>query len=335
MTRQMELKLLIQSIGDMHKVLIPVIVVVLFVVYFFSLLMTVLIPSSSQITVYPSYSRWNGTEYWGSIPGSMFTLFQLVSGDNWAREIARPLIEFDSKFVILFVPFIMVMCISLKSALIAKFCDQIIQSGNVAENRLKAQEKKIKDIVVRLELNFILGKIRDEPTPARVNMKFGELEKFIIHSDNRKLLTQLNIPISELSELYCILDTSGNEFVDVSIFFRSLLQLTGPAMGRHITSLQMMSASLSSRCVALNARVAKFLSRVENLTCIGEISSVFSVTHSPAKDGGMFRPITAASGNGGDDDASNTRRYRRKSLRQIRQISIREFNLSCVACREL
>lgn len=257
MMKQSELNMFLHSILGLHTILLPMCLVLAVVVYLTALVMSIVYDPSRDGWVYPSYARWSGQEYWGSLHSSMFTLFQVTTGDNWAAGVARPLIRVYPLYALIFIPFMGVMFYAFRAALIAKICDDIIQSGPLAEGSLHREETRIREILDELRENF--NALKNDKTDSHMNFK--QLENFCSIRANRKLLAHLNIPVSDLSELFYMLDCFRREAVDMEAFFASILRLTGPAMGRDVTSVHMRSHNILYRMSILSVRIAE----LENL----------------------------------------------------------------------
>ena len=278
MTRQTELRLLMQSLMDIHKILIPMVLVMVVVLYFAALVMSVFYRSGTDDWVYPAYSRWSGSEYWGSVPRSMFTLFQLTTGDNWAGGVVRPLLRMYPLYSLIFIPFMAVMFIAFKATMVAKLCDHIIQSGSVAEGRLELEESRTKGIVKTLEGNFITS---NRGGGRNGGITFDDVEQFIKAEKNRRLLTSLNVPVSDLAELFYILDWSRREVVEISLFFSSILRLTGLALGRDVTSIQMKAQKILHRMSVLSSNLGRLDDLIsEVFLSLSLVAQKHGLTHS-------------------------------------------------------
>ena len=174
MTRQTELRLLIQSFRDLYKFLLPLALTMAIIIYFAALVMSAVYRSEDDDVLYPKSGRWSGSEYWGSIPRSMYTFFQIATGDKWAKEIVRPLIRTRPLFLIIFIPYVLAMFFAFKATLIARACDSVIQSGSVAEGRLKAQEKRTHALLENLRNNFLSVKETEDAD----SLTYQDLVKF-------------------------------------------------------------------------------------------------------------------------------------------------------------
>ena len=258
MTHQTELRLLIQSFHDIHKVLFPMISFGSCVIYLSALIIRGLFDMDSLLTVYPSYSRWSGSDYWGSLPQAMLTMFQLATGDNWAAEIVRPIVNNNPWYAVFFLPYIVIMTFAFKFAIIAKLCDQIIESGSVAANRQKNLDMKTKQLIQSLRGDF-----------RSFQMTLESLEKFVSNQTPEKLVEisdLLNLSDTrELFDLFQIFDISNTNCVSTDEYFASLTRLSGHALGKHVTWIQIEANSLASRSVEILARIAKLEARLHHV----------------------------------------------------------------------
>ena len=280
MTRQTELRLLIQSFRDLYKFLLPMLVAMGVVLYFTALIMGAVYQKGEDDRSYPKSSRWSGSEYWGSLPRTIFTLFQVSTGDRWAKEIVRPLLRSRPDFLWLFIPFVLIMYFAFRATLIARACDSVIQSGSVAEGRLKAQEKKMHALLEKLRRNFISLKQQspEDNISGEGYINYAELAKFSRIEENRKLLSSLNVPVSDLGELFCILGGPVQGRIVLDTFFGSVLRLTGPAMGRHVTSIQMRTHSMANRSAVIISRIAKLENQLGIIDArLSEIAKFYSL----------------------------------------------------------
>ena len=267
MTHQPELRLLIQSFHHIHKVLLPMMLLGLFIIYFCSLLVRGMFDVELFESAYPAYSRWNGEAYWGSLPATMFTLFQLSTGDNWAAEIARPIINMNPLYSLFFVPYMLIMSLSFKYTIIAKLCDQIIASGSVAANRQKTLDLRVRQMIQSMRDDF------NSPT-----MTSELLQNFLANQTPERLyeiIDLLNlVDTNELLDLLRIIDVDQTNHADSDMYFNSLTRLSGVAMGKHVTQVQIRASSLVIRIVNILARVAKLNDRIADL--IGkELDEIF------------------------------------------------------------
>lgn len=318
MTRQPELKLLLLSLMDIYKILIPLCITLVFVVYFMALVMGSVYRRGYDDTAYPSYGRWSGSEYWGSLFGSMYTFFQLSTGDKWAQEIVRPLVRRYPVYVLIFVPYIGIMFFAFRAAMIAKICDHVIQSGNAAESRIQTQEKRTKDTIAKLQQIYI--SLNSSPM-----MTYSDLSVFNQQESSRKLLTILNIPVTDLIELFYIVDIDDKESVSVDEFFASIIRLTGPAMGRHVTSIRMASFSLVNKMTLATVRVAT----LDNATCeiekqCCELAKAYGLASGATSLNLDQRDLITSSGEGGSPQQQPRNRAMRDRFQQSRLARIRK-----------
>jgi hypothetical protein len=302
MTRQTELRLLIQSFREMYKYMLPLLVAMLFIVYFSSLIMRCFYDQSDELA-YSRYGRWPGSEYWGSILRNMFTMFQMATGDNWST-VARPLVRSQPLYLFLFIPFLLCMFIAFRSYMIARACDSVIQSGSVAERRLKLAEQKTQALLNTLKQKFVDLKLQPGGNLSGDGyLNYNELLVFSRIESNRKILSSLNVPVSDLGELLCILGDDIKMKVDINFYFSCILRLTGPAMGRHVTSIQMKTQSMATKAATAIHRVANMQDKIRRIEIdLAEVAQRYGLKNGSTIDPDPF-VITAEINESGGSSA--------------------------------
>ena len=252
-----DLRLLLGASVGIARIMIPMAAALMALVYFFALLVTAVSDVNATDAAYSRDQVWSGSEYWGSVPSSMLTMFQIATGDRWAHAIVRPLFELSPLYLLIFIPYVLVTLIAFRATLIAKLCDHVVQLGSAAESRLESLEDKTKNTISHLQSNFVNDKKRHIREDSSEFLNYTEVVRFASVEANRKLLTTLNVPVGDLGELFYILDPDQTEKVAIPQFFSSILRLKGPAMGRHVTTLQMTASQLACRATVVSSRVAK------------------------------------------------------------------------------
>lgn len=210
------------------------------------------------------------------------------------------------------------MFFAFRAAMIAKICDHVIQSGNAAESRIQTQEKRTKDTIAKLQQIYI--SLNSSPM-----MTYSDLSVFNQQESSRKLLTILNIPVTDLIELFYIVDIDDKESVSVDEFFASIIRLTGPAMGRHVTSIRMASFSLVNKMTLATVRVAT----LDNATCeiekqCCELAKAYGLASGATSLNLDQRDLITSSGEGGSPQQQPRNRAMRDRFQQSRLARIRK-----------
>ncbi len=87
-----ELYLIVTGMVEAFKTLLWVGGLLIFVLYIFAICMTIMIGQGDSTAIRYN-GAWTQSDYWGSVPRSMFTLFQIITTDSWGTEISLPIVS--------------------------------------------------------------------------------------------------------------------------------------------------------------------------------------------------------------------------------------------------
>jgi len=96
-------------------------------------------------------------QWFGSLGGSMYTLFQIMTLESWSMGIVRPVMETHAYAWVFFIPFILIATFTMLNLFIAIIVDAM---QSVQAKKTKQDKKAIKE-VVRTEHQQLSEEIRD------------------------------------------------------------------------------------------------------------------------------------------------------------------------------
>merc|ERR1719409_860760 len=96
-----------------------------------------------QIDSAPEIAEWNNFVYFGSIPRSMYTLFNIVILAEFA-EIGRPMIEKQPEMLMFFAIFIVFTTFGVLNVIIGVIVDNTMEAAKSMEKDYAEREKKQK-----------------------------------------------------------------------------------------------------------------------------------------------------------------------------------------------
>ncbi len=103
------------------------------------------------------------TEFFGSIPRSLFSLFQVMTLESWAMGIVRPVLEVFPYAWLFFVPFILLTTFAVLNLIIGIIVNSMQFAGEEEREELKVALKAQHESQVSIESQLIAieGTIRD------------------------------------------------------------------------------------------------------------------------------------------------------------------------------
>eukprot|EP00929_Paragymnodinium_shiwhaense_P078883 TRINITY_DN40939_c0_g1_i2.p1 TRINITY_DN40939_c0_g1~~TRINITY_DN40939_c0_g1_i2.p1 ORF type:complete len:490 (+),score=139.70 TRINITY_DN40939_c0_g1_i2:94-1563(+) len=175
--------------------------------------------------------------YWGSVAASMFTLFQIMTMDNWAylREQVNSVFPYMEIFFVFFIIFAAFVILSLLTGVMADHMDQV----RIAEE----EDEKRHD---HEDLEITMHELKTEIMKAhkRKNPRISK-EEFLGMASNDKLQAQLKrldpkwrFAASEAPELFDTFDRTGSGFITMDQMMGGFAELRSDLGPRHIMELQ-------------------------------------------------------------------------------------------------
>lgn len=90
-----------------------------------------------------------GHEYFGNFFRSLYTLFQVLSGDSWSEAIARPIINENPGYALYFVIFIIVVAWVLINVVVAVLLEKMVDDGEDGAEEAEVDEDLTTDSALK------------------------------------------------------------------------------------------------------------------------------------------------------------------------------------------
>jgi Ca2+-binding EF-hand superfamily protein len=220
-----ELRLIISATPDMCKFVVWVMMLLLVLFWVFGILLTIAIGHSDEFFNYTT-SDWNKDDYFGSVPKSAFSLFQIMTFSQWSSSLTRPVFEVYPWIFIIIVPFICISSIGLLNIIVGVVVETTLLSASSHEEKeAKELQKTHARVMQSLKLVF-----EEADTDQSGMLDRDELHKAMKKPAVRGRMHVLDIPLKDLDMLFDTLDEDGVGEVNTEAFFRGCSRLRGPAL---------------------------------------------------------------------------------------------------------
>eukprot|EP00746_Dinoflagellata_sp_MGD_P011033 gnl/MRDRNA2_/MRDRNA2_123006_c0_seq1.p1 gnl/MRDRNA2_/MRDRNA2_123006_c0~~gnl/MRDRNA2_/MRDRNA2_123006_c0_seq1.p1 ORF type:complete len:415 (-),score=91.73 gnl/MRDRNA2_/MRDRNA2_123006_c0_seq1:381-1625(-) len=227
-----ELWLLVASFGSAFKTLAWTFVLLVLVLYVFGIIFVWILGKDS--------SDKDIKEWFGSLPGAMFTLFQIMTLEAWA-EIARSVWETEQwymTFTILI--FIGICSFAIMNTVMAVIVEHTL--GEAMEQRdelIKKAEKELHEAA-----NGLLEMFKSADTDRSGLLGKDEFVAALTGPEARRLLQQLDVgedfsvlAQEEIGLLFDTIDVDGSNGLNPQEFVDGMMQMRGPARSRRVFEL--------------------------------------------------------------------------------------------------
>merc|ERR1719359_673114 len=164
--------------------------------------------------IYLTVAIGQNTQYeklFGKVPRSMLTLFQVVTLDSWADEIARPAMDVpeNSWLGMAFILFILFATYGIMNIVVGVIVEHTLGTASVTERVVEEEEAEMKKMVLRdLRKLFELTDSDRSGTITR-----DELQAAFDEDAARDKFDELGIPIEDLNQIFRLMDPTGKEVV--------------------------------------------------------------------------------------------------------------------------
>jgi len=171
-------------------------------------------------------SAWSKDEYWGTVPKSMYSMFQVLTGDRWSDSLVLPLIRENPALLIIFVLFWCAAVLAVLNTSIGIVVETGLARARVNEEK-QAKDKKQRDAVIMESMREIFRQADKDNTN---DLDLNELQAALEDPLVRDRIKMLGISINDVYLLHELLDGNRTGKVDTTTFFRGCSRLQGPAM---------------------------------------------------------------------------------------------------------
>jgi hypothetical protein len=254
MTAFREVMMIIFSFWDAVRVVVWTLIVMSVLIYVLAIVMTDQIYKAPDANQY-DYSRsawekkpWTVEDYWGTVPRSAFSLFQVVTLDNWSSTLIRPLVRKHPAFIFLIIPFLVIAVLGLLNVIVAVIVECVIAAAAVNEEKISKEREKMHTKV----LNSLQAIFEDADLDKSGDLDREELEKALTEQHIRDRLNLLNFDLKDIYALFDMLDETGDGVVPNEKFFRGCARLQGEAMSCDLNHLQVDFARYTRWCQDLS-----------------------------------------------------------------------------------
>merc|ERR1719217_1631873 len=240
-----ELWLVVNGLMESLKTLGWVSILLLLFLYIMAIFTTMQIGQAHHL--YDDYRRtsggWDHEEYFGDVPRSMYTLFQVLTLENWADGIARHVMSKQPEMVFFFVIFLMFTSFGIMNLVVGVIVENTLSASRNNEEKIKKMQEKERTRVLQHLRDIFL--IADEDGSGTLTLE--EFEQALKKPDIENRLKLIEIETKNAMELFYILDHDGSKELSVDEFIGGGVRLKGTAKSKDLLAVQISVETLSKR----------------------------------------------------------------------------------------
>jgi hypothetical protein len=270
---------LISGFLDAIKTLMWVSIFLLFLLYIAAVFVTVEIGQNPDL--YEPYKYisggWDYQEYFGTVGTSMFTLFQIVTLDDWSNGIARHVMTNQPAMCIFFLLFVLLTSYGLMNIVTGIIVERTLTAAKQNQQRYQRSQEKERARV----LNHLREIFEMADKDGNGSLTIEEFRQAIHHPDVERKLKLIELPVADAEELFTILDHDGSGELSVDEFIGGCVRLKGTAKSKDLLAVQVSVQSLCQRMETIELQLTQLeenFSAIETKTKLmaEEANDVFS-----------------------------------------------------------
>jgi voltage-gated sodium channel len=244
-----ELWMIIQGLIDSLRTMGWVALLLFIIVYCISVVLTTTVGHSEYVRAHWRFSE----QYVGTVYRTMWTTIQVITFDNWATDIVRPMSNVSSITVWVYLAIITVCTFGVLNVIVAVMVERTLTIAK--ENRDiigGVLEKTEKELLKSMAEDFFA---LDEDGSGELD--FEEFQKLIRTPTFSFKLRLLGIFEDEAESLFDLMDADGSGTVSPEEFIAGLQKLKGPAKGQDLVQLICFAQKQCSRASRFCERISK------------------------------------------------------------------------------
>jgi hypothetical protein len=169
-------------------------------------------------------------EHWGSIGHSMFTLFQVATGDSWASGVVRPVLKHDPNLVLFFIGFVCVTQFAVLNVVVAVIVDNVLKEAlKTDEEIVKQVEGEMQNVMYEL---FDIFKHMDLDSSGEITR--DEFQTGLSSTKVQASLERLGISFVDAEDIFDILDHDSSGTIKLEEFIEGCMKSRGPAQAKDL-----------------------------------------------------------------------------------------------------
>eukprot|EP00931_Biecheleriopsis_adriatica_P075001 TRINITY_DN48966_c0_g1_i1.p1 TRINITY_DN48966_c0_g1~~TRINITY_DN48966_c0_g1_i1.p1 ORF type:complete len:617 (+),score=143.13 TRINITY_DN48966_c0_g1_i1:97-1947(+) len=204
---------------------------------------------------------WDHEVYFATVWRSTFTLFQIMTLDQWNESIVRHVVANQPAMLIFFLIFVCVSSLGLMSIMIGVVVENTLSTANKDQNKLKAKrERDRKQVFGQLQEIFEMADVDGSGT-----LTLDEVEAAIQKPEIYNKLKMIEFPVDDPGQIFALLDYDESGELSTEEFITGCIRMKGPAKSKDLLVAQVGVDSMRKQYALFEQEMEKFQAKVAML----------------------------------------------------------------------
>mmetsp|Transcript_12225 Transcript_12225/g.22603 ORF Transcript_12225/g.22603 Transcript_12225/m.22603 type:complete len:475 (-) Transcript_12225:44-1468(-) len=244
-----ELYMIMQGLLHALATLAWVMLLLFIVVYCFGVMLTTFVGQSERAHEHLRY--WE--QYAGTVWRSMWTTIQIVTFDQWASDIARPMNEVSPGIFLLIIGVIAICTFGILNVMVSVMVQQVLSIAKENNDKVDSVLEKNDRMILR----SMVDDFKDCDGGAKDELDIVEFRRLLQTQSFAYKLRLLGVQIDEAEHLFELMDADDSGTLSPEEFINGLQKLKGNAKGQDLVQLICFAQKQSLRAKRYVERVQK------------------------------------------------------------------------------
>eukprot|EP00397_Hematodinium_sp_SG-2012_P017515 GEMP01017915.1.p1 GENE.GEMP01017915.1~~GEMP01017915.1.p1 ORF type:complete len:476 (+),score=84.66 GEMP01017915.1:249-1676(+) len=169
-----------------------------------------------------------------NVPTAAMSLFQVITLDNWRKDIADPVMQKVPEMWIFFILFIGTCTYAIMSVIIAMITQEVIVAAQSNEQETRnQQERALRQAIIQIHEVFLEADVDGNGLLSK-----DEFYECLRNPKMINWLKQTDVSVVDAAEMFDIVDFDNSGCLTSNEFISGCLRARGPAMAKDILQLE-------------------------------------------------------------------------------------------------
>lgn len=205
--------------------------------------------------------EWPHQVYFGTVPRSMLSLFQILTLDSWCDYIVRHIVHRQPYMAPVFIFFLFITTFGLMNIIVGVIVENTLGAASISEARMERDQEKYRKRI--LQDLHVLFQLSDTDGSGRISRR--EFQAACRNPKVLEKLENLGLLLNETDTLFNLLDPTRKGSIDLSEFITTCKQLIGGAKQKDIVQVGLAVETLTRRLDSLDGKFTDIEGEVSGL----------------------------------------------------------------------
>mmetsp|Transcript_25401 Transcript_25401/g.46086 ORF Transcript_25401/g.46086 Transcript_25401/m.46086 type:complete len:607 (+) Transcript_25401:76-1896(+) len=204
---------------------------------------------------------WDHEVYFATVWRSTFTLFQIMTLDQWNESVVRHVVKNQPAMLLFFLVFVCISSLGLMSIMIGVVVENTLATANKDQAKLKAKrERDRKQVFGQLQEIFEMADVDGSGT-----LTLDEVETAIQKPEIYNKLKMIEFPVDDPGQIFALLDYDNSGELSTDEFITGCIRMKGAAKSKDLLVAQVGVDSMRKQYTLFEQEMEKFQAKVAML----------------------------------------------------------------------